>query len=84
MTMRHASCHVPVLLLGVTVATAAMCARDAEAQCQYEVIQLDYPINCGIGSVITIGAGLNNQGIVLTAPWATWPRGSSLHQRART
>ncbi len=34
MTVGRASCHFPVqaLVLGVAVATAAMCTRDAEAQ----------------------------------------------------
>ncbi len=37
----------------------------AAAQCQYEVTQLDYPIDCGIFTVITYGSGLNNHGAVV-------------------
>jgi uncharacterized membrane protein len=40
-------------------------ARPAHGQCQYEVIQLDYPINCAITDVITRGSGLNEHGAVV-------------------
>jgi probable HAF family extracellular repeat protein len=33
--------------------------------CQYEVTQIDYPIDCGLFNVITYGRGLNNHGAVV-------------------
>ncbi len=63
--MRHASYHVPVLVLGVTVATAAVCTRDAEAQCQYEVTVAQGPW-CGdiFQYPPTYGKGINEAGDV--------------------
>ncbi len=65
MTMGHASYHLPVLLLGVTVATVAVCARDAEAQCQYEVTVAQGPW-CGdiFQYPPTYGKGINEAGDV--------------------
>ncbi|MCH8343893.1 MAG: hypothetical protein IH983_07885 [Planctomycetes bacterium] len=37
----------------------------AKAQCQYEVTILQYPLNCGIGTVITAGLSLNENGAVV-------------------
>ncbi len=48
------------LLLGL-----ACTASPAGGQCQYEVTQLDYPINCALGPVITNASGLNNHGVVV-------------------
>lgn len=37
----------------------------AAAQCKYNAQILDYPINCGLGYAITVGLGLNEQGVVV-------------------
>jgi probable HAF family extracellular repeat protein len=50
-----------------TVSAAVILAGrgGAAGQCQYEVVQLDYPIDCSIAGVITIATGLNNHGAVV-------------------
>ena len=45
--------------------TALGLAAQANAQCQYEVTILQYPIDCGIGTVITAGLSLNENGAVV-------------------
>ena len=45
--------------------TALGLAAQANAQCQYEVTILQYPIDCGIGTVITSGLSLNESGAVV-------------------
>ncbi len=65
----------PLAFLGRIVALTATIGlpRPLIGQCQYEVVQLDYPITCGLGSVITRGVGLNNQGAVVGSyQCATW------------
>jgi probable HAF family extracellular repeat protein len=42
----------------------ALCA-DVSSQCNYDVTVLDYPIDCSIGTVITRGIGMNEQGAVV-------------------
>ena len=37
----------------------------ARGQCQYDVVDLDYPLDCSITDVITIPTGLNNHGAVV-------------------
>ena len=58
-----ARCLVPA---GVT-ALAGLCVLPghAHAQCQYEVTSLQFPIDCGIGTVITAGLSLNENGAVV-------------------
>jgi len=48
------------LLLGF-----ACTATRADGQCQYEVTQLEYPIVCALGDVVTSALGLNNHGVVV-------------------
>ena len=54
------------VLPGVT-ALASLCALagHAQAQCQYDVTVLQFPIDCGIGTVITAGLSLNENGAVV-------------------
>ncbi|MCZ6494270.1 MAG: hypothetical protein O6933_09345, partial [Planctomycetota bacterium] len=40
-------------------------AGHAQAQCQYDVTVLQFPIDCGIGTVITSGLSLNENGAVV-------------------
>ena len=58
-----ARCLVPA---GVT-ALASLCVLPghAHSQCQYDVTILQFPINCGIGTVITAGLSLNENGAVV-------------------
>ncbi|MCZ6653801.1 MAG: hypothetical protein O7D91_12340 [Planctomycetota bacterium] len=58
-----ARCLVPA---GVT-ALAGLCLLPghAHAQCQYDVTVLQFPIDCGIGTVITAGLSLNENGAVV-------------------
>lgn len=37
----------------------------APGQCQYELVTLQYPIACGVGTVITDGLSINEQGAVV-------------------
>ncbi|MCH8153302.1 MAG: hypothetical protein IH830_13130 [Planctomycetes bacterium] len=48
-------------------ALAGLCVLPghAYAQCQYEVTILQFPIDCGIGTVITAGLSLNENGAVV-------------------
>ena len=59
----------PVNCSGIALAgfmlTALGLAAQANAQCQYEVTILQYPIDCGIGTVITAGLSLNENGDVV-------------------
>ncbi len=60
MNTQHASlgnCALSTLLsLVVSVFTLT---GQAKAQCQYDVTVLQFPIDCGIGTVITSGLSLN-------------------------
>ena len=65
--MGRASYHVRVdaLVLGVTVATAAMCARDAAAQCHYGVTLIQGPWCEPFEYPPTHGKGINEAGDVV-------------------
>ena len=52
-----------MLVVG-SLGVLALCA-DASAQCNYDVVVLEYPIDCSIGTVITRGLGMNEQGAVV-------------------
>ena len=52
-----------MLVVG-SLGVLALCA-DASAQCNYDVVVLEYPIDCSIGSVITRGLGMNEHGAVV-------------------
>ncbi|MCZ6653802.1 MAG: hypothetical protein O7D91_12345 [Planctomycetota bacterium] len=66
MNSQHASlgnCALSTLLsLVVSVFTVT---GQAKAQCQYDVTVLQFPIDCGIGTVITAGLSLNENGAVV-------------------
>lgn len=45
---------------------AAACTATVRAPCNYEVtVNLQYPINCGIGTLTTVGIGLNEHGAIV-------------------
>jgi probable HAF family extracellular repeat protein len=53
-------------VLATVSATLILAGQNTAAgQCQYDVVQLDYPIECAYGHVITIPRGLNNHGAVV-------------------
>jgi probable HAF family extracellular repeat protein len=53
-------------LAALGLATAFAWTAPGNGQCQYDVTQIDYPIDCGIYNVvITSGSGLNNHGAVV-------------------
>ena len=52
------------MLVVSSLGVLALCA-DATAQCNYDVTVLEYPIDCSIGTVITRGIGMNEQGAVV-------------------
>ena len=54
-----------VLRFGFASALAASVTVHAPAQCQYDVLLLEYPINCGISDVRTVGVGWNRHGAVV-------------------
>ncbi|MCH8151472.1 MAG: hypothetical protein IH830_03750 [Planctomycetes bacterium] len=66
MNSQHASigtCALSTMLsLVVSVFTVT---GQAKAQCQYDVTVLQFPIDCGIGTVITTGLSLNDNGAVV-------------------
>ncbi len=45
-----------------------MCST-AAAPCEYDLTILQYPINCGVGTVVTWGHGLNESGAVVGHYW---------------
>ncbi len=47
-----------------TIATGIVVSQ-SHAQCQYDVTVLQFPIDCGIGTVITAGLSLNENGAVV-------------------
>jgi probable HAF family extracellular repeat protein len=50
----------------VAAVVSAACTGPALAPCNYEVtVNLHYPINCGMGNVITVGIGLNEHGAIV-------------------
>jgi uncharacterized membrane protein len=53
-------------VLATVSAVSILAGQDiAAGQCRYEVVQLDYPIDCSITDVITIATGLNDHGAVV-------------------
>ena len=53
-----------ILACAVTVAVSTTSAH-AQIPCEYEVTTLQFPIECGIGTVITTGLSLNEKGAVV-------------------
>ena len=55
------------LVSTAVAALASLCVLPghARAQCQYDVTVLQFPIDCGIGTVITAGLSLNDDGAVV-------------------
>ncbi|MCH8343892.1 MAG: hypothetical protein IH983_07880 [Planctomycetes bacterium] len=48
-----------------TMIAIGIVASPSHAQCQYDVTVLQFPIDCGIGTVITSGLSLNENGAVV-------------------
>ncbi len=54
----------PITLLALVLSVLGL-AADTNGQCQYDVTVLQFPIDCGIGTVITSGLSLNENGAVV-------------------
>ncbi len=57
---------LPSLILACAVAVAVTTtSAPAQIPCEYEVTTLQFPIDCGIGTVLTAGLSLNENGAVV-------------------
>ncbi len=66
--MKRSPTQTALAPLGAAFATMiaiGMLASPSHGQCQYDVTVLQFPIDCGIGTVITAGLSLNENGTVV-------------------